>query len=177
MCLGCLVLNACLHVWDWGAGSRSLDMLPPAHWVIKTYQRVKWEWKRGSRKRSHIVDTFSDLLPFFSFFFLIIPDNNLSINLSTLNGISMFCYMIQQLFCATLESKILTLYWCIGEFGRRSRRWTDEHFLWSPQGTPQERNHSPAPSKDLNAYIRHWMHFNSQSYTGCAKTCKVKKMP
>lgn len=68
MCLGCLVLNACLHVWDWGAGSRSLDMLPPAHWVIKTYQRVKWEWKRGNRKLSHIVDTFSDLLPFFFLF-------------------------------------------------------------------------------------------------------------
>lgn len=74
----------------------------------------------------HCGHIFRPATFFFFFFFLIIPDNNLSINLSTLNVISMFWYMIQQLFCTTLKSQntyfILMHWWIRQKVSKMNRR-------------------------------------------------------
>lgn len=65
---------------------KALAAIPWTRFLQHTSNKNLSEWSgngRGSRKQSHIVDRFSDLLPFFVYHF----------NLSLLNGISVLCYV------------------------------------------------------------------------------------
>ncbi len=101
-------------------------------------------------------------------FFLFLFDHSWQqfiINLFTLMVFQCFVTWSSKVIFYCIEIWVLTLYWCTGEFGRRSRRWTSGHFQWSPQGRPQGKNHSPVPLKYINIDIRH-----------CAWNMEVKKI-